>query len=135
MKYEKMLKRAREDVPERVYKDKRFKVPSIKSYVEGNKTIVKNFSKIADYLNRDKKHMLKYLSKELATSGDIDKSKAVFNGKFKKRKLKKKLKNYVEDFVKCPECDSADTKMTKKEGVDFIKCMACQAEHPIKNIK
>jgi translation initiation factor 2 beta subunit (eIF-2beta)/eIF-5 len=44
MDYETMLKRGREKLPEAVFTAERFEIPNVKGHLEGNKTIISNFS-------------------------------------------------------------------------------------------
>lgn len=135
LNYEELLKRAREQIPERISARKRFEMPKVNSFVQGNRTIITNFASIADYLNRQKEHLLKFMSKELATSGTIEGGRAIFIGKFKNDLLQKKLEEYVNIYVKCKECGSYDTRVEKEDSIKFIKCLACQARRPMPKIK
>jgi len=69
--YESLLKRAKKQMPESVLEIARFEIPKVRGHLEGNKTIISNFLKIAQGLNRDPEHLLKYVLKELATPGTI----------------------------------------------------------------
>lgn len=135
MDYEKLLNRAKEHIPTNISERKRFEMPKASSFRQGNKTVIKNFTNIANYLNRDSKHLLKYISKELATSGELEGNRAVFNGKFIPRIVQEKIEKYVKEFVQCRECKSHDTKIKKKNKFHILKCMACQAERTLPRVK
>jgi len=133
--YNELLKSAREQIPKEILEHKRFEIPKVKGMVQGNKTIVMNLNQIANYLNRDVNHVLKFFSLELATFGQLEETRAVFVGKFSSDLLNSKLKKYANEFVFCPSCKKPDTKLVKKNRISFIKCMACGSRNPIKSIK
>ena len=68
-------------------------MPEAKVYVEGKTTILENFAEIADKVRRDKDHLMKYLLGELGTSGKIDGTRAIFNGKFETSLLRNIIKS------------------------------------------
>ena len=96
MDYESMLERAYEKMPPVVFEKKRFEVPKLKVSIEKNKTVIKNFKEVADYIRRDPKHLLKFLGKEIGAAWRIEGSRAVFVGKFGQIILEKKLKKYLK---------------------------------------
>ncbi len=67
--YERLLDRARANVPEDAFKrsGERFNVPKVLLMVQGNRTIWSNFQEIISVLNRPGKEVLKYVSGQLAT--------------------------------------------------------------------
>ncbi|MEA1993831.1 MAG: translation initiation factor IF-2 subunit beta [Euryarchaeota archaeon] len=132
--YQKLLDNAWENLPEKVRKDKRFEIPDADSVISGNRTLIRNFNEIVTMLGRDPEHIMKYLLKELATSGEIIGIKAEFQGKFSARIINSKLKQYTEFYVLCSECGRPDTELIKKGRGYLIKCGACGARHSIKNI-
>ena len=81
MKYEEMLKRGRDRIPETLIETARFEVPKIRGHIQGNKTIVTNLVAIADTLRRPPEHLLKYILKELATPGEFKKNLVIFGRK------------------------------------------------------
>ena len=129
-----MLNRAREQLPENVFEKSVFEVPKISANIEGSKTIILNFFEIADVVNRPADHLLKYLSKELATAGNIEGRRVIFQGKFYSTVLNKKLDDYVKSFVLCRQCGRHDTKLKHEGRIWMVKCMACGAKEPVKGI-
>ncbi|HIH71332.1 MAG TPA: translation initiation factor IF-2 subunit beta, partial [Methanothermobacter thermautotrophicus] len=59
--YEKLLERAIDQLPPEVFETKRFEVPKAYSVIQGNRTFIQNFREVADALNRDPQHLLKFL--------------------------------------------------------------------------
>jgi len=132
MEYEKLLKKARKELPESVLKTERFEIPKVKGHIEGNKTIISNFEQIADALGRPVEHLLKYVLRELATPGEMRKGALIIGRKISAARINEKIKNYANDFVICQECRKPDTQLLKEDRITFMKCLACGAKHPVK---
>lgn len=134
MKYEEMLENFYEERPEEAEKDERLEIPKPRTHIQGGETVIKNFKKISETVRRDPKHVLKYLSKEFATAGNLEGSQAKLKGKFRDYLVKKKLEKYIKKYVVCEECGKADTKFVKVRGVQHKRCEACGARSPVKEI-
>ena len=130
--YESMLKRAQELLPQKTTAAERLEVPKVLGHIQGNKTIVSNFHNIADSIGRPLEHFLKYLLKELATSGEVSKTALILGTKVPASRINEKIQHYLKDFVICPECKRPDTKLEREDNVTFIKCSACGARHAVK---
>lgn len=127
--YKKMLDEGKKELPETLSHKERFEIPGVKGHIQGNKTIIANFSKIADTLGRKPEHLLKYVQKELASPGELIKGVVIFGSKISAKKINQKIGQYAGDFVICKECGKPDTELMKKEGIVFVKCNACGARH------
>ncbi|MDH5779514.1 MAG: translation initiation factor IF-2 subunit beta [Candidatus Bathyarchaeota archaeon] len=132
MDYEELLKRARSQLPSKVFEHKRFEIPMPRSFVIGMRTIIHNFKEISDTLNRDPQHLLKFLSKEMATAGTLEGARAIFKGKFGRNTVERLIKRYAEEFVTCPVCKRPDTKIMKEKRLYFLICEACGARSSIR---
>jgi translation initiation factor 2 subunit 2 len=132
--YEKLLKRAHSQLPPEVFEHKRFEMPSVRSGNIGMRTYVVNFKDIADALNRDPLHLLRYLSREMATAGSVDGVRAIFQGKFRSDTLNRLVQRYAEEFVICPVCKRPDTKIVKEKRFSFLSCDACGAKSSVRSI-
>ncbi|TMI26698.1 translation initiation factor IF-2 subunit beta [Candidatus Bathyarchaeota archaeon] len=99
--------------------------------VIGARTIVNNFADVADRLNRDPHHVLKYLAKEMATAGSFESGKGYFQGKFSRETINRLVEAYTNRFVICPVCKRPDTKVERKERLSFLVCEACGARSSI----
>ncbi|MHA1303361.1 MAG: translation initiation factor IF-2 subunit beta [Candidatus Heimdallarchaeaceae archaeon] len=135
MSYDELLKRAREQLPEKVFEESRFKIPKIQSAIEGNKTIIINFKQIVITINRDENHFLKFMAGELATSGVIEGSRAVFSGKHSRFNLQKLLERYLEEYVRCNECRKYDTRFELISRILYKRCEACGATIAVKPLR
>ena len=132
--YEEMLDRAISKLPEKVFEQSRFEIPKSDSFTMGNRTIVKNFQEIAQRMNRDPNHLMKYLSGELATSGNFESRGAVFQGRFSNHQINEKIERYASTYVLCHECGKPDTKLLKEGRIVFLQCEACGARHSVRSI-
>lgn len=130
--YEALLDRAIANLPDMETTDARFVIPEPKIMVEGKTTILDNFNNIADVLNREPDHVMKYLTREMGTAGKIDGMRAIFQGRFSKDQIKSNIEAYVEEFVMCSECGRPDTQLMKMDRIMVLKCAACGAHRPVK---
>jgi translation initiation factor 2 subunit 2 len=85
-------------------------------------------------MNRDPQHLLRYLSRELATAGTLDGVRAIFQGKFKSDTLDRLVHHYAEEFAICPVCKRPDTKILKEKRFSFLACEACGAKSSIRTV-
>jgi len=131
MKYEEMLKLAKEKLPKVQSKSERFVVPKVQGHVEGNKTILINIFTIADLVARPPEHILKYLQRELATPGFFQDKRLVFGRKLNSQMINEKVQKYVETFVLCDQCGKPDTQLLTEEGKLIKKCTACGTKSPV----
>ena len=130
--YENLLKRAQELLPQKSTAAERLEVPKVLGHIQGNRTVVSNFHNIADVIRRPVDPFLKYILKELATSGEMSKTALILGTKVPASRMNEKVQQYLKDFVICPECKRPDTKLEKEDNVTFIKCSACGARHAVK---
>ncbi len=134
--YENLLERARSNVPQDAFKKsgERFQVPEIQAIIQGNRTIWQNFQEILTVLNRPGKEVLKYVSGQLATAGNIEGGGAVFQGKFNSELIEDVLNGYIAAYVICPVCGRPDTHMEKEGNAYYLKCTACGASTSIRPV-
>jgi translation initiation factor 2 subunit 2 len=133
MDYKHLLERGRKNLPEKsTQSSERFEMPKVKGHVEGNKTVVINFSQIVSTLNREQDHLLKFLQRELATPAQIDGQRLIFGRKLSSGLINSKIEVYAKTFVLCKECGKPDTKIIKEGDFKFVKCAACGAKHALK---
>ncbi len=132
--YEELLKRARSQIPEVSSKRERLELPRVNSTVIGVRTIIYNFKEIADTLNRKPQHILKFLTREMATAATMRDSMAVFKGKFSHETFERLLQRYMASFVICPVCKRPDTKIVKEKRLSFLVCEACGAKSSVQQL-
>jgi translation initiation factor 2 subunit 2 len=134
--YDKLLDRARSQVPEDAFKrtGERFQVPEVQLIVQGNRSIWQNFQEIINILNRPGKEVLKFVSGQLGTAGNVEGGNALFNGKFTSELVDEVLNRYVDSYVICPVCTRPDTEIVKESGAYYLTCSACGARTSIRPV-
>tara|TARA_Y100000310_G_scaffold167610_2_gene167546 strand:+ start:31983 stop:32396 length:414 start_codon:yes stop_codon:yes gene_type:complete len=130
--YSTLLKEAKAKLPEIKQTTERFEIPKVTGHVQGNKTIIVNFSKICTVLRREPSQVIKYLQRELATPASADGQRLVLGRKITSSVINEKIAKYAKEFVLCKECGKPDTKILREERISSLKCLACGAKHPIK---
>lgn len=133
--YEQLLKRVQESLPQNLKDKGRFEIPKVLGKIQGNVTIISNFSQIAKDFGRDPQHFLKYILRELATPGKVNGQRLLIGTKISAVFLNKKIRQYALTYVLCKECGKPDTKLTGGEkGSSLIKCTACGAVSPVRRL-
>jgi translation initiation factor 2 subunit 2 len=130
--YENLLNRAIDQLPPEVFETKRFEPVKAYSVIQGNRTFIQNFKDVADSLNRDPQHVLKYLLRELGTAGNLEGVRAILQGKFNHFLINERIDEYIEKYVICHECNRPDTKIIREDRIFILKCAACGAKAPLK---
>jgi translation initiation factor 2 subunit 2 len=131
-RYMELLDRALTQLPSDIEQKDRFELIEPSSSVMGNRTILRNLKEICDKLRREREQLLTYLLKELATSGSLDGTTAVFQGRFGRSTIKRLIERYAQDFVFCEVCHKPDTKLVKEGRYTFLVCEACGAKSSAK---
>jgi translation initiation factor 2 subunit 2 len=132
--YDDLLKRACAQMPEISAKRERLELPRIIMTTVGMRTIISNFKEVADALDRDPQHILKFLTREMATAATFHDSRAIFQGKFQRESFGRLLQRYMESYVICPVCKRPDTRVVKDKRLSFLVCNACGAKSSIKQL-
>lgn len=128
--YEEMLESAYAALPEKAKKEERFERPTFEAFIQGNKTIVRNFIAVAQKLRRKPAFFAKYLSRELAVPSSQEGGRLILQGRFYERQLNEKLEVFIKTYVLCKECKKPDTRLVDEGGVLMIICEACGARAP-----
>ena len=130
--YEELLNKAYESIKVVESNGERFEIPKIEGRFEGKKTILTNFLAISSHLRRPPEHIIKFLTKELATKASIVGERLILNMKIPSKKMNPKIEQYVNEFVICQECKKPDTKILKEGKQSALHCLACGAKHVIR---
>jgi translation initiation factor 2 subunit 2 len=133
--YQDLLKRLNSLTSKERIVDERLKVPKVDVFYEGNTTVIRNFDKIVDILNRDPNHFLKFLLGSVGTAGEISGGRVIFQGKIPMKTLQDRLDEYVETYVICQECTRPDTHLVKKDRTLMLRCDACGAIRSIRSMR
>ena len=129
--YETLLKKAYGKLKIVSRSSERFEIPKVSGMVQGKSTIITNIGNISSYLRKDIPHISKYLMRELATSGKIEKDRLILHSKINSNKVNEKIVSYAKEFVICNECGKPDTEIITEKGIKFKHCLACGAKSPI----
>ncbi len=123
-KYLKLLDKAYSELPEVLYKKKRFELPEVRGKLIKTRTQINNFKDIAKTFARDQDHLLKYFLKEAGVRGDVNpRGELILYSRFQPAILNKIVKSYYLNYVQCPHCKSPDT--TLSEDTTNLTCKAC----------
>ena len=132
--YMKLLDRAFEKAPKLAVEISDFKVPKIDVIAQGNKSIIRNLSAIADKARRKPDDIARYMSKELAVPVNIEEQRLIISGKFREDELNKRIERYFSVYVVCKECHKPDSHLeTAGRGMFNFICEACGARYGIKS--
>lgn len=133
--YKKLLKKVLDDTSTGRVVEDRFKLPKAEIFYEGNTTVIKNFDKISDAVNRNQDLIFKFLLGRVGTAGELDSGRVVFQGKIPPKHVQDKLKEYIDSYVICSECNRPDTHLVKQGRTTLIRCDACGAFRSVKSVK
>ena len=131
--YEALLDEAYENV-EATEEAGRFEVLEVKGHHEGTRTIISNFGQVVANVRRAPEHLLKFLSKELASQGEIKGDRLILSRKLSSKEINDKIEKYVNNFVLCPKCGKPDSELLEQGGKSFLKCLACGEKHEVHKV-
>jgi translation initiation factor 2 subunit 2 len=134
MDYEKLLERGMKKMPKAGEHKDRLEIPKPQIMNTGSKTFFNNLVDVASAIRRDPQQLMKFLLKELATKGEMEGKRAVFQGFFTFDVINRKIELYIKTYVTCPECGKLDSKLLKEDRYTFVKCEACGARHPVSRV-
>jgi translation initiation factor 2 subunit 2 len=132
--YEELLKKGIKKGQKDTQASERFEIPKVQVLRAGQKTIITNFTEIASHMRREQNHLLKFLLKELATSGELSGPRLTVIGTFSEAAVDSKVEKYAKLYVFCHECKKPDTKLVKEGEYVIMKCEACGARHPVPKV-
>jgi len=133
MDYRSLLERAYKMLPERGARRERLEVEPPEVVVTGKRTFIMNFKKICDTINRDPRLVLRYLLKELGSSGNVEDDVAVIYTATTPKMIASLMEVFLKNYVYCPVCGSPDTILKREERrMMSLRCLACGAISPVK---
>jgi len=136
LSYREMLRRVYAKLPKRrVVKATRFEIPAPVVTVVGGRTILHNFKDICEAMNREARHFLKFLTREMGAPAVAEDERAVFKGRFSEDTFRKLIERYVREYVICPVCKRPDTVLVKEKRLMFLVCEACGAKSSVSRIR
>ncbi|MEM2909108.1 MAG: translation initiation factor IF-2 subunit beta [Candidatus Bilamarchaeaceae archaeon] len=131
--YERLLSELYSKLPEKIKPSERFEPPRFEHFVEGNKTVIKNFKAVCEKLRRNAALLTKFLSKELAVPAELQGERLVLQRRVSGDILDKKLEEFISKYVICKECKRPDTHIEDVgRGLRILVCESCGARTPIR---
>jgi len=130
--YDELLGRARQKLPHSSGEDVIFKAPFLDVISEGSRTLLRNFAEVCDIIQRKPEHLMKFLTRELATKANLDGKRLFLIGKFNYNLVNARLQAYVKEFVICPACGRHETELIKDDRITMMKCNACGASTAVR---
>ena len=130
--YESLLKKTEDILSKSTVSQQRLQIPEPDIIQEGKVTIVRNFQDIVEIINRDPKHISKFLMTEFGIGVTINGRRLTINRKISADQISAKIRQYMESYVVCYECNSPDTEIQKIGRTYVLACKACGAQHPIR---
>ncbi|MCX8166726.1 MAG: translation initiation factor IF-2 subunit beta [Candidatus Micrarchaeota archaeon] len=131
--YEKMLEELYTKMPKKSITKERFEIPVLDLFIQGNKSICKNFYQACDKIRRSPEVVSKYLSKELAAPISLSEGRMVISGKINQKLLNEKFTDFVKEFVICNQCGKPDTNIIEEKHFYFLVCEACGSKKSVRN--
>ena len=129
--YRALLERAYAQMPEGpVERVERLEIPGPRITIAGTRTIFHNFKELCDAVNRPPEFVLRFFSRELATAGYFDGTRAIFQGVFEEDTIERLIRIFLRDYVICPVCKRAG--IAKERRIMFLICDACGARSPVR---
>ena len=111
----------------------RFEILNVQGHHEGTRTIVSNFGQVVACLRRSPEHVMKFLSKELASSVEMKGERLILSRKLASKDINEKIERYVKRFVLCPKCGKPDTELEVGTKT-FLRCLACGERREIHGV-
>ena len=130
--YEKLLSKAESVFSGSNKNQQRLQIPEPDIIYEGKMTIIRNFMDMVEMINREPKHIAKFLMTEFGIGVNISGKRLTINRKISADQINTKIRQYMDSFVICYECNSPDTEIEKMGRTSVIVCKACGAQHPIR---
>ena len=97
-----------------------------------------NFTEFTTILKRSPEHLSQFISSEMGLEVIIQEDKLKIEGRrLDKEELQAILKKYIIEYVKCPLCNNANTKMIKDTNIRslIMQCESCQSQRTVQPIK
>jgi translation initiation factor 2 subunit 2 len=133
MDYEGLLTEAYEKVTP-VEESSRFEILKVKGHHENTRTVISNFSQVSSCIRRPANSLMKFLSKELASSAEIKGDRLILSRKLSSKNINEKIEKYVRNYVLCVKCKKPDTELDIVGAKIFLKCLACGNKQEVHKI-
>lgn len=133
MNYETLLELAYETVKPMECTE-RFETMKVTGRHQGSRTLITNFAQILSHIRRSPEHVIKFLSKELASQAEFSNGILTFSRKISSKDINDKVAKYMQQFVLCTKCKKPDTELIAQDSKTIIKCLACGERREVHKI-
>ncbi|MEM0476123.1 MAG: hypothetical protein QW367_00595 [Candidatus Aenigmatarchaeota archaeon] len=123
--YEEMLEEALKKLPDVFISSDRYAIPEIEVKYEKNKTYVLNIKEILFKIKRKEEDFKGDFSRIVGIPARFENDILVLNGLVNKEILRKKLEDYIKNFVICDVCNKPETIIIEENKIRYLKCEAC----------
>lgn len=101
-------------------------IPAPKTKYMNRRTVISNFNRLCNALDREPPHMLAYVKAELLCNATVDGNGAVWlRGRFSQGQIEQLITAYIVAFVTCDQCKSILTHLNRVNRLWFKKCKKC----------
>lgn len=100
----------------------------------GTRSVWINFKEICDNLKRPIDHVYNFIVKELGTEASLGGDNQLFlKGRYSSTKLESLIIKYAKEYVRCPNCKSQDTILTKNNStrLQMLECNFCNTKRSV----
>ena len=113
--------------------DKNWSLPVPELVKQATRSVWKNFGETCTILKREKEHLQAFILKELGTEGNIAgeySEQLSLKGRITSTKVEGLIKKYALEFIRCPNCKSLDTTLTKNPStrLRMLECNYCKTK-------
>ncbi|PRQ60316.1 putative translation initiation factor 2, beta subunit [Rosa chinensis] len=104
---------------------------------EGSKkTVLVNFMEYCRTMVRQPDHVMSFMLAELGTSGSLDgQLRLVVKGRFSPKNFGAILRKYANQYVICFACKRPDTRLSKENRLNYLRCERCCASRSVAPIE
>ena len=122
--YLKLLEIGYSELPQVLYKTKRFEIPQVRGKLIKSRTVINNFRDISKQLTREEEGFSRFMLKELGVRGETTpRGELILHSRFQPNFLNKTVEKFYKQYVQCPHCNSPDTILSNDNSL--LKCNAC----------
>jgi len=117
-------------------KDTKIQIPvPLLGRIGTKKTAWTNFAFTCSSINREVEHVKSFFVVELGAVCNVDKdNNLIITGRFQAAQLEKVIRQYIRQYVICPNCKSASTLLKKENRLTFLYCDSDGSRHSVQPI-
>ena len=120
--------------PDILGNEKKFSLPVIQIQKVGTRSVWINFKEVCDLIKRPIDHVYNFFVKELGTEASLGgENQFSLKGKYNSTKIEALIAKYAKEYVRCPNCKSFDTIITKNNStrLQMLECNFCNTKRSV----